>query len=168
MNAVRFLARVVAVLIVAVAPQAMAGPEQQTGRPAGQAGQIGWDGSLPGPAPGEAAVRCESDRLAAGTAALRLEWKATDGLRLSSIRTPRTAQPLATAGELFAVVLADGRRYTASQLVAQGAPRRSDRAADPRCPRLAGRLPAKRVELDLRSADEIGRASCRERVYLCV
>ncbi|OQB85334.1 MAG: hypothetical protein BWX88_01982 [Planctomycetes bacterium ADurb.Bin126] len=164
MNAVRFLARVVAVLIVAVAPQAMAGPEQQTRRPAGQAGQIGWDGSLPGPAPGEAAVRCEGDRLAAGTAALTLEWKATNGLRLSSIRTPRTVQPLATAGELFAVVLADGRRYAASQLVAQGAPRRSDRAADPRCPRLAGRLPAKRVELDLRSADGLLRVAWRAEV----
>ncbi|MGA2067904.1 MAG: hypothetical protein ABSG86_23245 [Thermoguttaceae bacterium] len=125
--------------------------------PAGQAlgaAIFGLDAGYPGPAPGPAKVVCREGEIALKTGALALSWTAAkQGLKARAARDQRSGRSLAPAGELFQIVLADGRRYAASTLEAEGGPQSGELAPRAGAARLAARIPGKQVQLALRSAD---------------
>ncbi|MGA2258520.1 MAG: hypothetical protein ABSG53_27975, partial [Thermoguttaceae bacterium] len=115
---------------------------------------FGLDAGYPGPAPGPARVVCREGDVAVGNATIGLSWIVTkQGLKARSARDEQSGRSLALAGELFQIVLADGRRYAASTLEAEGEPRISDLAPQAGAARLAARIPGKQVQMVLRSAD---------------
>jgi hypothetical protein len=115
---------------------------------------FGLDAGYPGPAPGAAKIVCREGEIVVQNRAIALRWTATkQGLKARSARDERSGQSLLLAGELFQIVLADGRRYAASNLEAEGELRIKELAAVPGAARLAARIPGKQVELNLRSPD---------------
>ncbi len=65
----------------------------------------------------------------------------------------QTGRRLPSSGEVFQIILTDGRCYAASTLAPEGNPRVSELAPDPRAARLAATIPGRQVELALRSSD---------------
>jgi hypothetical protein len=110
--------------------------------------------SCPGPPPGAASAACQDGRITIGTGALAVSWRHTpQGLEALGFRDETLRRDLPMTGEVFEIVLADGRRYPASELAPDGNPRQGDLTAKPDAARLAGRIPGRQVELSLRSAD---------------
>ena len=68
-------------------------------------------------------------------------------------RRPDRTEVDEIAGEVFQIILTDGRCYSASTLVPEGSPRVSELAPDPRAARLAARIPGRQVELPMHSSD---------------
>ncbi|MBN2579648.1 MAG: hypothetical protein JXB10_11715 [Pirellulales bacterium] len=108
----------------------------------------------PGPPPGPASVAVESSKITAGTTAITAQWTlAPQGIRRLSVRDGQTGKSLDFHGEDFILITADGTSYPASALVPERAPRVLDVPTQPQSPRSAARLPAKMVEVPLRTAD---------------
>jgi len=123
------------------------------GRTAGAA-IFAWQAGYPGPAPGQAKIVCHEGEIAVQNQAVALRWTvAKPGLKASSARDERSGRSLAPTGELFQVVLADGRRYASSSLEVEGGPQISELAASAGAAGLAARIPGRQVQLALRSAD---------------
>lgn len=115
---------------------------------------FGLDTGYPGPAPGPARVVCREGKIDLGNRAIALGWTATkQGLKATAVRDARMGQSLALAGELFQIILVDGRRYAASTLVVEDQPRCSELAPQAAAARLAARIPARQAQVALRSAD---------------
>jgi hypothetical protein len=115
---------------------------------------FGLDAGYPGPAPGPARVVCREGEIDLGNRAITLAWTATkQGLKATAARDERLGQSLALTGELFQIILADGRRYAASTLAVEDQPRCSELAPQAAAARLAARIPAKQAQVALRSAD---------------
>ena len=70
-----------------------------------------------------------------------------------AFRHQQFGRDLTFAGEAFQIVLADGRRYAASQLTPEGEPQIIALTPDPQAARLAARLPGRQVAWPMRSAD---------------
>jgi hypothetical protein len=109
----------------------------------------------PGPPPGPATAILEGSRIRAGTSAITAAWTlAPQGIRRQSARDEQAEKILEFQGEDFVLVSADGASYPASTLVSQGKPHEFDILPDPSSSRLAGRLPGKKVEVPLSTADD--------------
>ncbi|MBI4662916.1 MAG: enterotoxin [Verrucomicrobia bacterium] len=108
----------------------------------------------PGTPPGRAAIVLHDRQITLSNSALSMSWRWTDeGFRLQSVRDAQLKQSLTLTGELFQIVLADGRRYEASTMKPEGQPRIVRLRPQHRASRLAERISGERVELPLRSAD---------------
>jgi hypothetical protein len=114
----------------------------------------GWRTEYPGQAPGRVAITCRGPDITVGNEALSMSWTWTPrGLRAQGLLDVQTGRRHEIAGELFQIVLTDGRCYPASTLVPEGSPRVSELAPDPRAARLAARFPGRQVELPMRASD---------------
>lgn len=116
------------------------GINQSPGEGAGAAGR-GRDSGAPGPPPGVARSDCRNGRITLGNAALSVSWRHTpQGLKGLGFRDATAHREWPLTGEIFEIVLADGRRYPASALAPEGDPRQGELAPDPNAARLAGRI----------------------------
>ncbi|MGA2033969.1 MAG: hypothetical protein ABSG68_17110, partial [Thermoguttaceae bacterium] len=81
--------------------------------PAGQApgaAIFGLDAGYPGLAPGPATVVCREGEIVLRNQAIALRWTTTkQGLKAQAARDEQSERSLALAGEVFQIVLADGR-----------------------------------------------------------
>jgi hypothetical protein len=108
----------------------------------------------PGPPPGPVTIGCEGGKINVGNAAISGSWSWTSqGLLARAVRDVQAGQAVVLPGEVFRVVLGDGRCYDASTLAPEGSPRVVVLAADAKAARLSDRIPGKQVELALRSSD---------------
>jgi len=116
----------------------------------------------PGPVPGPATIERQGDVLTASNAALSMSWSVKpQAFKPQMFRDRQLGRDLTFAGEAFQIVLADGRRYAASQLTAEGEPQITALTPDPQAARLAARLPGRQVVCAMRSADEMLRVVWR-------
>ena len=114
----------------------------------------GWKTGYPGPSPGRAAITCRGPDITVGNAALSMSWTWTPrGLRARGVLDVQAGHRCESTGEVFQIILTDGRCYSASTLAPEGSPRVSELAPDPRAARLAARIPGRQVELPMRSSD---------------
>ncbi len=119
-----------------------------------QASAFGSNTGFPGAAPGLARIACEDRDIAIRNAALSQSWTwSPQGLKPGTIRNEPSGQSLTLTGEVFQIVLADGQRYAASALKADGRPRVTALAPNPRASRLSEQIPGRQIELPLRSMD---------------
>jgi hypothetical protein len=115
---------------------------------------FGLDAGFPGPPPGPANAACRDGELAVKNQAIALGWiAAKEGLKASFARDESSGRSLMLAGELFRIVLKDGRSYAASTLETTGEPFSSELVPQAGAARLAARIPGKQLQLALRSTD---------------
>ncbi len=133
---------------------------RKLGQPPAWGATFGLDAGYPGPAPGPVWALCRDGNIILKNQAIRVFWTAgKQGLRARLVHDEQsglglhTGRDIAVAGELFQIVLADGRRYAASGLEAEGNPQITDLAAEAGAARLAQRIAGKQVRLALHSAD---------------
>ena len=127
---------------------------------------VGVAVEYPGTPPGRGSIDCQGGRIRLTNAVISMSWVVDrQGIRPSSLQDERAGQNLALGGELFQIVLADGRRYAASALVPDGKPRVKELARDAKAARLAVRIPGRQVEVVLRSADGQLRVTWRAMIH---
>ena len=116
---------------------------------------FGGDQGYPGPPPGPAKLYYfDGQNISVSNAALSMSWTVTpQGLRAQSLRDERFQRSLPLTGEVFQIVLTNGQRYVASSFALEGNWRVAELVPNPEKARLAARIPGRRVELPLRSAD---------------
>jgi hypothetical protein len=117
---------------------------------------FGWsDGvKFPGAEPGPAQVSVDDGIIAFSNKVIVAEWTVQpQGISPVSLRDVQGRNSLMLTGEVFQIVLADGRRYTASNMVRDGMPRLHELKPRPRAARLAARTAGKSVRVPLRSTD---------------
>ena len=75
----------------------------------------GWPAGYPGPPPGRAIITCRGHDITVGNNAISMSWAWThQGLHARTIRDVQTGTRLKFSGQVFQIVLTDGRRYAAS------------------------------------------------------
>jgi len=95
-------------------------------------------------------------------AALSISWKWTlRGLRARCVLADQSKQKCESSGEVFQIVLTDGRCYPASTLVTEGSPQVSELATDPKAARLADRISCRQVALPMSTSDGLLRVLWR-------
>jgi hypothetical protein len=99
-------------------------------------------------------MTCQNQKITASNAALSLSWKVLpQGLQAQTVRAEQAGRTIPFEGELFQILCADGRRYTASALISEGTPRLSDGVPDLKAARLAARLAGRQAEAAFHSGD---------------
>jgi hypothetical protein len=110
--------------------------------------------SYPGATPGPAGSWLDGSRLILSNSVLSASWRVgVKGLRPESFRDLATQRQLTLTGEAFEIVLTNGERYAASALRPDGPTRLSEHVPDPKAARLANRIPGRKAEVSLHSAD---------------
>ena len=108
----------------------------------------------PGAEPGPAWVSLSRGNVTFSNAVLVAEWTLTErGLSPLSFRDLPSRASLTLTGEVFQIVLTNGNRYAASQMIPDGKARLRSLSRKPNAARLAARLTGKSVEVPLRSTD---------------
>lgn len=108
----------------------------------------------PGRRSGKARVLRDSKAALLGNSILQGRWEmGPEGIRAVEFRDAESGEALQLAGELFQIVLRDGRRHASSRMQLLDGPRLLPLSADPQAARLAERRPGQKVELALRSSD---------------
>lgn len=121
-----------------------------------------WAADFPGPAPGPARIARQGDTLTASNAVLSMSWSVKpQSFKPQVFRHQQLGRDLTFAGEALQILLADGRRYAASQLTAEGEPQITALTPEPQAARLAARLPGRQVVWPMRSADRMLRVVWR-------
>ncbi|MBN1396172.1 MAG: hypothetical protein JW959_14210 [Pirellulales bacterium] len=108
----------------------------------------------PGPEPGEARAAIRSNAMSLENNALGVQWSLEDGRlgrngvedKQSKVKTPR-------GGELFILILSDGRTILASELTVVGEPLVESFAADMESTRAGDRIAGKRIDAKLTDKD---------------
>ena len=109
---------------------------------------------FPGPAPGQARTAVAGDSFSISNRALSASWTLGGGrFKPVDVRDGLDARTLSLGGEAFQIFLADGTRYAASSLKADGNVVALDLQANGASARLADRFPGRKLELRLRSED---------------
>jgi hypothetical protein len=109
---------------------------------------------FPGPEPDQAQARVEDGGLFVGNCALSVAWRLDDErLRPAEMRNVLTRQTVPLTGEVFQIVLADGTRYPATDLLPDGEPVVSELVTNARSSGLADRIPGRQLAVPLCSAD---------------
>ncbi|MCL4177603.1 MAG: enterotoxin [Verrucomicrobia bacterium] len=104
--------------------------------------------------PGPATMLHAGTRIVASNSVLAVSWSTGNpGLRTHSARDLRQSRELRLTGEIFDIVLADGRRYPASALESDGPVRLDNLTPDPLAAQLAARIPGQQITVPLRSPD---------------
>ncbi len=111
--------------------------------------------------PGTTSLSFGRDTLIISNYAFCAVWQTGRGLRLDLFRDVQTGRALKFAGELFQVVLTNGRTYRASELIASAKPRIEQLSANPLAARAAARKSSRVLEVPLRTHDGVLRLSWR-------
>jgi len=129
---------------------------------AASAALFGRETGYPGSPPGKPRVSCQQGVIRVQNNALSLKWGLGQrGLRLLSVEDRQSRYSLECRGELFRIILSDGRSYPASAFRPEGEPRLRALDPKPEAARLAARISGRSVEIDLRSRDGFLRARWR-------
>ncbi len=108
----------------------------------------------PGKEPGPMSTVCRGDTITITNQAICVTWQTGQpGFRLKVVKDVQTGRAMTFKGELFEVVLSNGRSFPASSFVPSSKPRVRKISAVPLAPRLAARENSSVVELGLRSMD---------------
>ena len=133
--------------ILAMVGVAAAGITLEAAEPSSSSG---LKSNYPGPPLGRATITCRDPDITVGNEALSMSWTWTPrGLRARGLLDVPTGHRHEIAGEVFQIVLTDGRCYSASELVPEARPRVSELAADSKAARVADRFPGRMVELPM-------------------
>ncbi len=98
---------------------------------------------------GPAVARVQGGQLSLGNNAIAAQWFINGSvMRLVTITDKTSNQPIASGGEVFALVLHDGTTLPASSLKVNGRPRVEILAANLKAARLAERLPGRQISVD--------------------
>jgi hypothetical protein len=116
----------------------------------------------PGPLPGPAQASTRKGLMTLGNNALSMSWRLTaGGLRHQALRKEHSGTSLGFSGELFWILLADGRTYRASEFMPESKPKILRLTPNPKTAQLARHYPGTAIELPLRSSDGRFRATWR-------
>jgi len=116
--------------------------------------QFGRDWGYPGIQPGNAGIVCKEDVIEARNHVIQIKWGVgKEGLRLLSVKDLQSGYTVRCRGELFRIVVGDGKSYAASDFELQGKPRLRTLAPKPNASRLAAAIPGRAIEAVLRSRD---------------
>lgn len=111
--------------------------------------------AYPGPLPGSPTIALKAQAIRVGNAALEMTWTWTaSGLKIKTIIDKQTGRTVKANGELFEVVLENGRRYAASEFTVIGEPRLTELAPNPNAARRAAQIAGRQVALTLESKDK--------------
>ncbi|MCD4726461.1 MAG: hypothetical protein K8R46_02280 [Pirellulales bacterium] len=117
-------------------------------------GTICFAVEYPGPAPGVATAAVEANVLRLENDVLAVEWQSTDGhLRPHDVEDKQSKIKTPPGGELFELVLADGKTIRASELTIAGRLVCEDVAADADALRAGDRFAGKRIVATLTDKD---------------